>query len=205
MVRRSSVSARTMENGEAARHSSNGHRPPAWPASRTTDTSEGNSAAVDGALPGATSGVVAGFLGGIMSGSNTGVAISLALAGMGLGMVIGVVLGGLAGVYSQRIRRRSMWRHWPAPMLLGAIVGLSAFALFSEVWALPWGGLTGMAAASVWPLLGKLTQEQPRIARDPLVGDRKERVAAPRDGTRHYIDPKDLNDAEYLSRRRISH
>lgn len=196
----------TLENCKPTGASSNrlGRNKSATPASRAAEESAEPSAAVEGALPGVTAGAVAGLLGGCLSGADVGTAVSWVIVGIVVGIGTGLVLGGLAGMYSQRVRRQKTWQRWPAPILLGATVGLVTVSLLGGLSILPWGGLAGMAAAGIWPLLGQLTQDRQRPSLNPLADGRDERSRAVHDDVRHYIDPNELDDTLDVGKRRDS-
>jgi len=167
------------------------------------DENEWVAAATEGALPGATAGVLSGILSGALTGGDVGTAVSWAMVGLVAGIVIGTVLGGAAGVYTHRLHRDRTWQRWPAPILLGALVGLATAAVASgHVQALPVGALAGLAGAALWPLLGKLTQAPAHVSANLLDDARQERSRTLADDTRHYIDPSELNQAEEFAKRR---
>jgi len=158
-----------------------------------------NSPAIDGVLPGVTAGIIAGPLGGCLAHANPGAAVSWAIVGMIIGMITGCVLGGIAGVYYHRRLGHELSERWRASMLLGAAVGLATCSVFGNWTIVPWGVVAGLAAAAIWPLLGRLTREPERAV---LVGAHDDRTQAPAEYTRHFVDPSELDYREHFVKRR---
>ncbi len=159
-------------------------------------------AAIEGALPGATAGVLAGIVGGAFSGENGASELSRSLLGLALGVGLGILLGGLAGyVVSWRWRKQDAWRHYPAPIVLGAVVGACSCAATGDLYLMGVCAGLGALAAAIWPLLGKVV-DRDVLATDALSEDRLSGHFDPADDTRHYIDPEELKEARRMSKRR---
>jgi hypothetical protein len=158
-------------------------------------------AIIEGALPGATAGLVAGTLAGAFFEGHAQSQVSWGLIGVVAGLGIGILLGGVAGVVSHRAGLADIWRHCPAPLVLGLVVGLASGGAVGSVRFLGWAALSGLLAAGVWPLLGWMVEDKIKDP-DPSAEDLADETDDPADDTRHYIDPNELKQARRLGKRR---
>ena len=161
--------------------------------------------AIEGAVPGSTAGVMAGMVGGTFHGGDAGTVIGAVLLGSVLGFVIGVILGGLASLLMRRTAVGGAWERYRAPLATGLAVGLLAGFVAGGISALPWSAATGMLTATLWPLLGKLIEDQwstTATSRRGQASSGPDDEAPDQQSTAHYINPADFVDIEELSRRK---